>query len=920
MSTFIYAGWQRKTGCLLCTLLLAVAAYAAPDYTLHLRHATLDAFVRKVEQLTGYTFIYGEEVRLAHPITVEAVNQSLAEILRRAFTGQSVGYEITGRHILLTRQSEQPRQGTRRITLSGYVTDSLSSETLIGANLYERLHRTGTSTNSFGFYTLTLPEGEVDLTISYLGYQTRSVRFTAICDTVLSIPLIAANQLDEVLILADKKETGVAAVGMGSHEIPLTQIRNTPSILGEADPLKTIQLLPGVQAGVEGFSGIYVRGGSPDQNLIMLDGIPVYNADHLLGIFSIFTPEAIKKATFFKGSFPARYGGRLSSIVDVRTNDGDMKHYHGTVTVGTLTDKLHFEGPIVKDRTSFILTARTTHTLLLSPFLKVDGTRFNYFFYDLNAKINHRFGDRSRLFLAFYHGSDNSLVDSQSDETVQYYPLPSDDPSEPEWMLPETDNSYHTYSRQRYRLKWGNTILSARWNYVFSNKLFSNTTVAFNSYRMLLDNRMEEQRTRAIESSVQQYGAEYRSGIRDWSVRFDFDYTPLPAHRMKFGAEYLFHTFRPETMTMRTYQSEAGAVLQDTLYNGIHNSNSRGHELSIYAEDDIDLGRRISANLGAHLSLFHTQGKSYLSLQPRLSARYRFDGGFSVKASFTNMAQYVHLLTSSPVSMPTDLWVPITRNIRPMYANQWAVGGYYTALPGWEFSIEGYYKQMRNVLEYREGSSYFSGTSNNWENKVEMGNGRSMGVEWMVQKSTGKTTGWLSYTLSKSDRQFKNGTINHGWRFPYKYDRRHSVSLLVNHAFSQRFEIGASWMFNSGAVITVPDGQTVTLTPDGHVQQIDLITRRNNYRLPATHRLNLSVNFHKKTRHGMRTWNISLYNAYNAMNPTFAYLDRDETGLNFTHEVAPGEFTDIITHTGRTKLKKDTLLPIFPSVTYTYKF
>jgi hypothetical protein len=902
-------------------LFLSVAVRAA-GYTLHIRAATLDAFVREAEQVTGYTFIYGEEVGIDRPITVEAVDKSLAEILRLAFTSQPVEYEIAGKHILLSRRTVlPPRRGARRITLSGYVTDSRSSETLIGANLYERLRHTGTSTNSFGFYTLTLPEGDIDLTVSYLGYQSRRIRFVATRDTVLSIPLATANRLDEVLILSNKKESGITAVGMGSHEVPLAQIRNTPGILGEADPLKTIQLLPGVQAGVEGFSGIYVRGGSPDQNLIMLDGIPVYNADHLLGIFSIFTPEAIKKATFFKGSFPARYGGRLSSIVDVRTNDGDMKRYHGTVSIGTLTDKLHFEGPIVKDRTSFILTARTTHTLLLSPFMKFDDTRFNYFFYDLNAKVNHRFGNRSRLFLSFYHGSDNNLLDTETDEQGYYYTPPSEDPTAPEQWQPDTDDAYRsTYRRQRYSLKWGNTILSARWNYVFGNKLFGNATVAFNSYRMLLQNKVEEQLATADWQAAQRYAADYRSGIRDWSVRFDFDYTPLPAHRIGFGGEYLFHTFRPETMTTRLYQSEGETVLQDTLQNGIHNSHLQGHELSVYAEDNVDLGRRLSAHIGARLSLFHTQGKSYLSLQPRLSARYRFNNGFSVKASFTNMAQYVHLLASSPLSMPTDLWVPITRNIRPMYANQWAAGGYYAGLPGWEFSVEGYYKQLRNVLEYKEGSSYFSGASANWEEKVEMGSGRAMGIEWMVRKSSGKTTGWLSYTLSKSDRRFNNGTINHGLPFPYKYDRRHNVSLLLNHAFSSRFEIGASWIFHSGAAVTIPEGQTVVLTPQGDVWQTDLITRRNNYRLPPSHRLNLSINFHKPTRHGMSTWNISLYNAYNAMNPTFVYTERDGTGLSLVHEPQPGRYADIVARSGRLKLKKDTLLPLFPSVGYTYKF
>lgn len=314
-------------------------------------------------------------------------------------------------------------------------------------------------------------------------------------------------------------------------------------------------------------------------------------------------------------------------------------------------------------------------------------------------------------------------------------------------------------------------------------------------------------------------------------------------------------------------------MAQDTLYHGASNSYLHGHEASVYAEDNFDIGNRLSVNAGVRASLFHTQGKSYFSVQPRLSARYRFDRGFAVKASFSQMAQYVHLLSSTPLAMPTDLWVPITRNVRPMYSTQYSIGGYYGGLPGWEFSVEGYYKGMRNVLEYQDGVSFF-GSSINWEEKVEMGKGRSMGIEFMVQRTVGRTTGWLAYTLSKSDRQFQNGTINGGERFPYKYDRRHSINLCVNHKFSERIDIGASWVFNSGGTATIPEQQTVIITPSGELGQASYISHRNNYRLPASHRLNLGVNFNKKTKHGMRTWNISLYNAYNAMNPTLIYTKR----------------------------------------------
>ena len=891
---------------LVCAVLLSHPLHAqtkAARLTLDIHNATLESFARQLENATGFTFIYGEDVKLSRHITLKAQQQTIGEILQQAFHNEPVGFEISGKHILLHKRPVPQKAVSRKFTVSGYVTDGASSETLIGANILESRRSVGTTTNPFGFYTLTLPEGNILLTFSYLGYETQHKQFVLAKDTLLNIRLDSNNRLAEVIILSDKQETGIQSTSMGAHEIPMTQIRHTPTVLGEADLLKTIQLMPGVQAGMEGFSGLYVRGGGPDQNLILLDGTPVYNADHLLGIFSIFTPEAVKKVTLFKSSFPSRYGGRLSSIVDVRTNDGDMKHYHGTLSIGTLTSKLHLEGPIVKERTSFSISARSTHTAFMRSLFKSDGDSYNYYFYDLNAKVNHKFNDRSRAFLSFYHGKDHYHFNIK--ENYQY-------------ADPENDNSsYNRIYKDKNSLNWGNTIVAGRWNYVFNNKLFSNTTIAFNSYRMILASNNYEYQNSSTSPYVRRYDSEYRSGIRDWSYRTDFDYTPSPTHHIKFGLEYLHHTFRPETTTSRIQEKEGDAVEQDTLYRGISNSYLKGHEASLYAEDNFDIGNRLSINAGMHFSLFRTQGKSYFSAQPRLSARYRLNRGFSVKASLSQMAQYVHLLSSTPLAMPTDLWVPITKDIHPMYSMQYSAGGYYNGLPGWEFSLEGYYKQMRNVLEYQDGVSFF-GTSTNWQEKVEMGKGRSMGIEFMVQKTAGRTTGWLSYTLAKADRQFPNGTINNGERFPYKYDRRHSINLCINHKFSGRIDAGVSWIFNSGGAVTVPEQQTVILKPDGSIEQASYISRRNNYRLPASHRLNLSINFNKKTRHGMRIWNISLYNAYNAMNPTLVYATRQSEGIQHYYN-NNGTYT-AVTDKEKIVIKKMTLLPCIPSVTYTYKF
>ena len=867
------------------------AQKAETKLSFSIRNATLEEFVKRIENSTGFSFIYGEEVKINHRLTLDVKQKTIPEILDLAFANEPVKYQITGRHILLQRKKQKPV--SRKFTISGYVTDGTSSETLIGANILESRQQQGTTTNPYGFYSITLPAGETELSFSYLGYTTRQYRLELSKDTLINVLMQDNNQLEEVVIVSDKAEAGITATQMGAQEIPIAQIKNTPSILGEADVMKTIQLMPGVQAGVEGSAGLYVRGGGPDQNLILLDGVPVYNVDHLFGFFSVFTPEAVKKVTLFKSSFPARFGGRLSSVVDVRSNDGDMKKYHGTLSVGLLSSKIQLEGPIIRDKTSFNISARRSYIdLIAKPFMPKDD-KISYYFYDINAKINHKFSDRSRLFLNFYNGKDS------------YY-------------FKTTDSSSSMY-KDKMSLNWGNTIATARWNYIFNQKLFSNTTVAYNKYRMDANSTVYT-KTNLIESiSESNYHSNYHSGICDWSYLIDFDYNPTPVHHIKFGAGYLHHDFRPEVATSKIQEKEDGITKQDTLYNSISNSTIQAHEVSAYIEDNFDIGSRLRMNVGLHLSMFRVQRRNYFSVQPRVSARYQLTKHTALKASYTKMSQYIHLLSSTPISMPTDLWVPVTSKIKPMQAHQYSLGSYYTGLTGWEFSVEGYYKQMRNVLEYKEGVS-FLGSSSGWENKVEMGKGRSMGIEFMAQKTTGKTTGWIAYTLAKSDRKFAVGGINNGERFPYKYDRRHNLSLVVNHKFSNRIDIGASWIFSTGGTATIAEEVTAIIRPgEDAIQQKDYIEKRNNYRLPASHRLNIGVNFNKKTKHGVRTWNISLYNAYNAMNPTMIYSNNSGGYTSYIKNQEDGKvYLQYIP--AKRKITKLTLLPCVPSVTYTYKF
>lgn len=857
-----------------------------PKITTNFKESSLEDFIANLENLTSYRFVYGEEIQLKYPITIAINDQSIENVLNLTLQKQGINYEIKGNHIILKIKSEKEKLiSKRKFTINGYITDSISGETLIGANIYNTTTNEGAITNEYGFYSLTVSEGENNLRYSYTGYKSQFVNIALDKNVEQNIQLSISNNLAEVVVYGDRSETGINATQMGALDIPVDIMKSTPVLLGESDIMKTIQTMPGVQAGTEGSAGVYVRGGGADENLILLDGVPLYNVDHLFGFFSVFTPEAIKKVSLFKGSFPARFGGRLSSVIDVRTNDGNMQDYHGTLGIGLLSSKLQFEGPIIKERTSFNISGRRSYwDFIAKPFMN-DDEKFGYYFYDLNAKINHRFNDRSRLYISLYNGKDKL-----------------------DYNFEEGDNSGDYSSGNKVDLHWGNFLSAAKWNYQISPKLFSNTTLAYTHYKFNVDSKY---RDKSIQHNYDNnYTSNYSSGIKDITFNVDFDYHPLPNHHIKFGGGYLNHQFNPEVQTSRIRNNESGISI-DTTYTSMGDSRVKAHEGNIYIEDNLNIGPRFSANLGFHLSLFDVEGKTYTSFQPRISTRYQLTDAIALKASYTKMSQYIHLLSSYTITMPTDLWVPATPNIKPMQSHQFSVGGYYTGFKGLELSVEAYYKDMHNVLEYKDGAS-FLGSSQNWESKVEMGSGRAMGLEFMAQKKIGKTTGWLSYTLAKSDRKFSKNGINEGERFPYRYDRRHHINIVANHKFSDKIDVGASWEFYTGGTTTIAEEKTLVIRPGGDDAlwwtsnaDANYVESRNNFRMPSSHRLNLGVNFNKKTKRGIRTWNISIYNVYNAMNPTFIYrTDEYDENKGISREA----------------LKKVTILPFIPSVSYIYKF
>lgn len=776
----------------------------------------------------------------------------------------------------------------QRFTVRGTIEDSQTGEKLISSNVYESSSLKGIATNAFGFYSLTLPAGPVSLNFSYVGYQTVVVNFNLKKDTLINIRLIPAFKLGEVTIRADKAKSAVRSTQMSMTELSSKEIKSLPMLLGEVDVLKALQLLPGVKGGNEGTSGIYVRGGGPDQNLILLDGVPVYNANHLFGFFSVFNPDAIQNVKLITGGFPARYGGRLSSVLDIRMRDGNNKKFSAEGSVGIIASKLTIEGPIIKDRTSFIVSGRRTYIDILSqPLIKAvakqnDGGNFNagYYFYDLNAKLNHKFSDKSRLFLSAYSGQDKAYLNSGDEGEVQ-------------------GTKYETQSNAG--LGWGNLTAAIRWNYVITPKLFVNTSLTYSKYNFITS-MLDQQKDDNTLSHKYQFA--YTSGITDWAGKMDFEYLPDPNHTIRFGYNQIYHTFKPGVSVLSLNEGSIGI---DTTFG---NKNIFAHEGAIFIEDDWTISPRLKANIGLHFSGFKVSDSTYTSLQPRISARYLINEKLSVKAAFTTMSQYIHLLTNSTIGLPTDLWLPATERIKPERAAQYAFGLVYDPTDGIEISVEGYYKTMKNLIEYKEGASFFS-FQNDWQDKIEIGEGRAYGFEILARKQAGKTSGWIGYTLSWSERKFEN--ISFGEWFPYRYDRRHDISIVVNHSLTDNIDIGVTWVYGTGNAVTLPlekyAGQSSFWYDYQYFNGIEAFENRNSYRMPAYHRLDLGINFKKDTKWGQRVWSFGAYNVYNRKNPFY---------LQFSSQmVDSGKGDQSVVY--QKVLKQYSLFPLIPSISYSFK-
>lgn len=758
----------------------------------------------------------------------------------------------------------------QKFTISGYVRDAGTGENLIGATIYDMNSRSGAVTNIYGFFSLTLPSDSVTLRASFVGYQVQDHSFYLKEDQVLDFSMESGELLDAVVVTAE--EAIELMPQMSTVTVPMEQLKQVPVLLGETDILKTIQLLPGIQGGNEGTSGVYVRGGGPDQNLILIDGVPVYNANHLFGFFSVFNADAINNVSVVKGGFPARYGGRLSSVIDISMKEGNNQKITGKGSIGLISSKFTIEGPIKNENTSFILSARRTYIdLLTRPIVKASSggdVVAGYFFEDFNAKINHRFSRKDRLYLSFYGGKDKFYFRDR-------------------YASIQINDDVVEESEDEGGLKWGNLISAVRWNHLYSPKLFSNVTATFSRYRFDVFSNFKQTR---VGEPTEEERIRYLSGIEDMAIKADFDYLPTANHNIKFGASAINHTFRPGVFS---YRSE---VESDTTFGA---RTIKANELSVYVEDDFQIGKKLRFNAGLHGSVFLVRGESFTSLQPRLSARYLVGKDISLKASYAQMRQFIHLLSNSGVGLPTDLWVPATDLVKPQESWQVAVG-VAKSIQGYEISLESYYKEMDNLIEYLDGASYFN-TDDDWEDKVAAGSGTSYGTEFLIQKKTGRLTGWVGYTWSKTTRQFD--ALNFGERYPYKYDRRHDLSVVSVYQITDQISISGTWVYGTGNAITLPESQFQDFNPTFNSffsQGLEYYGSRNNYRMRDYHRMDLGISMSKQKRRGVRTWSFGAYNLYSRRNPF--YIDIRST------------------NTGGREFVQTSLFPIIPYLTYSFEF
>lgn len=843
----------------------------------------------------GYSLSYGNQVSLEKPLSLPKTSLSVADLLKVIEKQLELKYKVSEQKIVFY-YSRDAMSKSGKVTVSGYVYQAKGKESLIGATVYDMQSDKGTVSNVYGFYSFT---GAPPLKLRF--------SFVGMADTVVSVS--TSTSLDVVLQPSDKSLTTVEVVADRAQETQMSTVsvspdvvNKLPALLGEPDVIKSLTLMPGVSSGNDNSGGFYVRGGGPDQNLILLDGANIYNSAHAFDLFTTINTDAIKQVDLIKGGFPARYGGRLSSVMDIRLRDGNMQEFTGEVGLGYLLSSATLEGPIVKDKASFLITGRRTFTdLIFSPIIKQatknssEQTNQIIAFSDITAKVNWVVGPKDRLYLSGYRSGDYFKVGLV--------------------LTDEVDDNTRRQETLNAKLAWSNRVLALRWNHQFHNKLFQNTALTYSRFGIGIDLEAGTESTINGNDFASNFYQNFSSNITDYSLQTQFDYHPSPAHAIKFGAAGTFHQFAPGLASFKQESNTSNDV--DTAFG---NRMMHSFESSLFVEDEITLGHRTKANVGVHVSSLLVNDELYPSLQPRLSLKHELATWWNLTASYARMAQFIHLLTNSTLGIPLDLWVPATPQAPPMQSQQVALGtSWHTNTKSFEFSIEGYYKEMDGLITYKEGAN-FTDVQEAWEDKILIdGSGEAYGLEFFVRKNSGKTTGWLGYTISKTNRQFAG--INNAEPFPYKYDRRHDASVVVMHEFNERVNLSTSWVYATGNSLTFPAGtfqglnalpnlEPTYVTYQNGADMLDY-NGRNSIRLPSYHRLDIGINFSKEKKRGTRTWNFSIYNAYVQKNPFLVFLTSEQ---GYNNSLAS------FTQSNERNLRQVSAFWFVPSGTYTFKF
>ena len=800
-----------------------------------------------------------------------------------------------------------PAQTAATVVVSGTVSDAESGEVLIGATVYAPRAGVGVSTNAYGFFSLPLPADSTRIVVSYVGYAPAERVVGGAADARLDVALQRADALGEVVVEADDGDVGArpeATPQMGQVALTGRDVRGLPALLGEADVLKAVQLLPGVRGGQEGTAGLYVRGGSPDQTLLLLDGVPVYNASHLFGFLSTFNGDAVSRVELTKGAYPARFGGRLGSVLDVRLRDGDLEQRRVQGQVGILSTRLLAEGPIVPGKASFLVSGRRTYIdLVARPFIQAENRRQRErggeevepraYFYDLNAKLNWRPSDRDRVYLSLYGGAD-------------VFGFESVDPYEDCFSQSACVTREDVYGGG---LDWGNLTGSLRYTRALSARTFGALTLTASDYAFDVGVDVEEGRGGLDATAAR---VRYRSGIRDYGARLDLDVAAGRGHTLRLGTGVTAHRFTPGALSLTGELAAAGVVI-DTL---LGSDRSVGLDAVAYAEDEWRVGRRLTLGLGLHGALYASGGAVYPSVEPRVSASLQLAERLAVKASAAVTQQPLHLLTSGAgIGLPADLWVPATERVAPQRGRQVAVGLAGSSPSGaTTWTVEGYWREMRGLVAYREGAA-FTTPFDDWEDLVVTGDGRSRGLEVFVQHRADRLTTWLGYTLAKTDRQFD--ALNGGERFPFRYDRRHDLSTVALYELSKRFDVSAAFVFGTGDAVTLPvaeyqgtgfdgyGGIDRWINPDPYGDDVTVYGSRNGFRLPAYVRADLGITLYFRRGPRPHALALNVYNATNQKNPFLTLLD---------DEVDPD------TGERERSLVGVALFPVLPTLSYQFAF